>query len=150
MSYTNGEANILTRLQAISGFTSSNTSRANWGILNNGKAAYYAILRPGEFSIEWITVTHYLARYRTVCEVWQKYTTDTDSKTNLYSRVAALLTALQAYPHLGGGQSSTYIDATISGGPEPTENWTSSGGPLWLRWNLNFDWQEEIEVTFAE
>ena|SRR3990167_2344578 len=150
MSYTIGEALILTRVQAVSGYDSNNTSRANWLILNSGKSDHYAILRPGEFSLPWLTITRYLANWTTVIEVWQQYTTDVASRTNLYAQVATLLASLQTYPHLGDGANSSILDAAITGGPEPTENWTAGGGPIWLRWNLNVLWKEEIEVTFAE
>lgn len=149
MSYTAGEALILTRVQALSGFSSANTSRADWSILNKGKAGYYAILRPGEFSIEWITFTNYLARWTTVIELWQKYTDDVNSKPNLYARVNTLLSGFQAYPHLGAGANSGK-QGTISGGPEPTEQWRASGGPMFLRWNVIVSWWEEVQVTYSE
>ena len=49
MSYSAGEALILTRLQAISGstWTSNNSGRGTWYMLNTGKADHYAFIKPG-------------------------------------------------------------------------------------------------------
>lgn len=150
MSYTSGEALLLTRIRTISGYTADNTSRANWLLLNNGKSAYYVILRPGAFTLPWLTYRAYLATYTTVIEIWQKYDTDVSSKTNLYARLSEIITGLHAYPHLGDGVNSTILDASFTGAAEPQEMWNSGGGPKWIRYELVMTWKEEIQVTLSE
>ena len=150
MSYTAGEALLLTRVRAISGYDTNNTSRANWLVLNNGKAAYYVILRPGAFTMPWLTYRSYLATYTTIIELWQKYTNDHESHTNLYTHLNEITSSLQLYPHLGNGANSTILDAEITGAPEPQEMWTSGGGPKWLRYSITLTWKQEEIVTFAE
>jgi hypothetical protein len=145
MSYSTGEALILTRVQACTGFTSSNTSRADWKVLNSGRSDHYAILRPGSFSLEWQTLSMAVISYTTVIEVWQQYVDDATSYTNLYGYVNNLYNILQ-YPHLGG----LIQDSTITGAPEVEQMWRQEGGPAWLRWSVSISWQEEQAVTFAE
>lgn len=145
MTYSTGEALLLTRVRACTGFTSTNTTRADWKVLNGGKSDHYAILRPGGFELQWQTLGMAVLRYTTVIEVWQQYIDDATSYTNLYGYVAALYDIL-SYPHLGGAIQ----DSTITSAEEPEQMWRTEGGPGWLRWSIRVDWQEEQTVTFAE
>ena len=148
MSYNTGEAAILTLMQSVTGFSSSNTSRGNWLILNKGLDDNYAILRPGGFSIEWITFQSYHANYSTVVEVWQRYIDDATTHTSLYTHVGNIITSLNQYYKLNG--TSGVIDASIASADEPEEMWRKGGGPQWLRWRLVLEWKEEVNVTFAK
>jgi len=147
MGYSDGEALILTRVQACSNFDSTNTDRTDWKKLNTGNSDHYAILRPGEFRINWMALSSYHAVWTTVIELWMKYTDDGTTQASLYGYLNDLF-AILAYPHMG--DSSTVLDANITGGPEPQEMWPRSGGPVWLRWNINIEWTEETNVTFSE
>jgi hypothetical protein len=147
MTYSTGEALILTRVRACTGFTSTNTSRSDWKILNGGKSDHYAILRPGGFTIVWQTLGMSVARYTTVIEVWQQYVDDVTSYSNLYTRVAALYSLLD-YPHLG--DAASIQDSTITTADEPEQMWRTEGGPAWLRWQMRVEWTEERTATFAE
>lgn len=148
MSYSTGEAAILTRLQACTGFSSTNTGRMNWKLLNSGASDHYGVIRPGAFTLEWITINTYSAAWTTIIEVYQRYTDETTTYTNLYTYVNAVL-AMLAYPNFGA--ASTVFDGNITGGSEPEEVWTAGGeGPLWLRWRINIEWQEHTTVTFSE
>jgi hypothetical protein len=149
MSYSTGEALILTRVQACSNFSSSNTSQADWGILNSGKSDHYAILRPGVFSIEWITPLTYVAHWTTVVELWQQYTGPGTAESSLYARAADLL-AIQTYPKLGDTSGTIERNATFSGGEDPKEMWRKDGGPMWLKWELKIEWNEETTATYSE
>lgn len=147
MSYSTGEALILTRVQACTGFSSTNTARSNWKILNQGKSDHYAILKPGKPRHEWITITDYIIYWTTIIEVWQRYTDETTTQNNLYTHINNLLPIL-AYPNMGS--VATVLDSTIGDWEEPEEMWTESGGPLWLRWKVPVIWQEQVSVTFSE
>jgi len=147
MSYSTGEALLLTRVQACTGFDTNNTSRCNWKILNKGKSDHYAILRPGAFNIEWHALSAYTAHWTTIIEVWQRYKDDSTSQTNLYSHIANLM-AIMTYPYLG--DHTTVVDSSIEGADEPEEMWTQGGGPGWIRWQLRVAWQEQAEVTYVE
>ena len=148
MSYSTGEALILTRVRACTGFDSTNTSRANWKILHSGKSDHYAILRPAGFAVEWQTLSMAVFRYTTLVEVWQRYTDDTITQTNLYGYIANLYSLLD-YPHLGD-TTGAIQDSTITGADDPQEMWREDGGPKWLRWLMRIDWAEQRTVTFAE
>lgn len=148
--YSTGEGYVLNVLRTCSGFTSANTSQGNWKLLNDGKAAVYGILRPGPFSIEWITMRKYIARWTTVIEVWQKYTVDGTTQTNLYANVANVITGFLP-ERLINDSTGVISDSSISGGEVPQEMWRSDGGgPAWLRWSLNFVWTEEVQITFTD
>jgi hypothetical protein len=147
MSYSTGEALLLTRVQACTGFLSSNTSRGNWRILNEGKAAVYAILRPGpdQSDLEWISPNVYRLRWRCVIEVWQRYTVDGTTATDLYANVAAMIAILN-YPRLGGA----LVDSTIVSIGALERRWMVEGGPQFLSQDIAVSWDEETKVTFSE
>lgn len=146
MGYNTGEGLILTQVQGATSFNSTNTARGNWKILNQGKSDHYAILRPGAFFVEWISPTHYVANYRTVVEIWQRYTVETTTHTNLYGYMAEALEAVIDTPRLGDS-GGTILDSSVTGSEEPPqEMWTESGGPVWLKWEINVDWQEEKSI----
>ena len=147
MSYGAGEALILAAVRTASGFTSTNTDAADWGLLNRGKAQNYAILRPGSFATSWSALRGYTVTWTTVVEVWQRCTTNpATDRANLYTAVSALITALMPKAYMT--DSSLVEDATIEGGEEPAEMWGQSGsGPQWLRWNIRVIWRESATVS---
>lgn len=149
MSYKLGEAAILAKVQTCTGFDSTNTSQAKWRLLNSGRSDNYAILRPGEFSLEWLTPAMYQANWQTVIEVWQRYKDDGTTQEYLYDLVENLLVGLQVWPNMG--LPNSVHDSSISGGDTPEEMWTAGGnGPAWLRWNVTVSWSEQDEITLSE
>lgn len=147
MGYNDGEALILTRVQACDYFSAANTSRGDWKILNSGHNDHYAILRPGAVTIQQISHGQYAYSWITMVEVWQRYTDEVESKSNLCARLVNLLAMLN-YPHLG---SSTIVqDAVIEGADEPQIMSGQDGGVTWLRWVLRIRWTEEAVITYAE
>lgn len=148
MSYSAGETLILTKVRTCAGFTSSNTSQANWKLLNQGKAKFYAILHIGPFVSKWITPKVHRDTYTTVIELWQRYKDDSTSTTDLYTNFAALLTGLMPSKRMGDATGNV-DDASVSGGDELEEMWTASGGPAWLRMKINIVWSEDIEETLT-
>jgi len=148
MSYSDGEALILTRVQACTGFSSTNTARANWKLLNQGKSDHYAIIRPGPFRGEMISATVILWRWTTVVELWQRYKDDASTQTNLYGYMASLIAGLLPYKRLGD-TTNNISDATPRSAGDVQEMWKARGGPAWLKWELVIDWQEEQTITYS-
>lgn len=148
MSYDTGEALIEDVVLSCASFNSNNVTRGEWLILNSGKSDHYVILRPGAFTISWLSPDAYLGNWITVCEVWQQYVDDAETRTNLYSYVNEVIAKVLSYKNLGD-TNNTIIDSTISGADEPLEMWTREGGPAWLKWELNIEWNETATVTYA-
>lgn len=138
MSYSTGEALLLAAVQACASFDSTNTSRANWKVLDKGKSSRYAILRPGAWSAKWVAFNTYNTTYQTVIEIWQRYTDETTTHTNLYALVAEVLEGI--LPDALGGD---ILSLLVSDADEPEEMWTAGGGPSWLRWSVRVNWTEE-------
>jgi len=150
MSYSTGEALIVTKTATATGFTSSNVTRGKWGILNGGASDHYAIVKPGAFAINQESITNLARMYRTVVQVWQRYKDDGTSLTTLEGHVENVIAALQPWRKLGD-TGGTIRDAYVSGGGEVTEEWrTNADGPSWLKQELFVDWIEENYVTYQE
>lgn len=148
MSYSTGEAALLTVIRTISGFTAANTSRGKWGVLNQGKAAYYVILRNGGWSTEYSSFTNLQTRYRTAVEVWQRYRDDGTTYTDLLGHVNDLKVGIEPERLFNG--AAGVIDATVREAGEPTEMWNKGGGPAWLKQEFIVEWLYELEVNFTD
>ena len=118
LSYADGEALALTQIQAVSGFAASigNTSRGKYGILNTGKAAVYAILRPGGFQRMWMAPKCVHTDNSTIVEVWQRYKDDGTTLTDLEANVQLILARLDLYRHMGDTQNKV-LDAVAQASP---------------------------------
>ena len=152
MSYSEGEALALAQVQAVSGFAASigNTSRGKYGILNTGKAAVYAILRPGGFQRMWMAPKCVHTDYSTIVEVWQRYKDDGTTLTDLEANVQLILARLDLYRHMGDTQNKV-LDAVAQASPEVMEMMTEDGrGPIWLKQEVTIVWKEESIVSPAE
>lgn len=150
MSYSAGEALILTQVQNVSGFSANNTSRGKYGILNTGKAAVYAILRPGPFENAIVAPLTVHTDWTTIVEVWQRYKDDGSTLTDLEGNVQAILTRLNLYRKLADTTNSI-VDAVANIGSEPVEvTAQGGGGPLWLKQEITVSWKEETSITPAE
>ena len=145
--YKDGEALWLTRVRAVSGFDTSNTSRGNWTILNNGAADIYAILKPGEWNREMIGFNRRLNVYQTIIQVWQKYREDGTSMINLEDKINDILVSVDTYPQIGDS-GNTVIDAQIIAVREVQQ--TPADAPTWMYAELVGEWQEEIAITYVE
>lgn len=144
MSYSTGEAAILTLVQALGAYDSENATRQDWRPLARGKAQYYAVLRPGKWSNEQVTVSSNARSWRTVIECWRRYADDTRPMT-LQDDVEAIVAQLEKYPTLNGA----VLDSIVSGGGDMLERELSNGS-LWAVWEVYCDWQEEHSVSYAE
>lgn len=146
MGYETGEAAILTLIQILPDYDSTNTDRQDWKPLESGRAAYYAILRPGAWDSQPSSMTSYMDSWTTVIECWRRYSDD-NKPLLLQSDVGTIVAHLRKYPTLNG--ASGVVRALVAGG-ENMEEVTLESGSLWARWNINVIWQEENQVTFAE
>ena len=151
MSYSAGEALILTQVQACASFDTTNTSRANWKLLNQGKSGRYAILAMGEFE----HISHgmggtYQTRWETLCEVWCRYIDDSSSLTTLEGLTQEIVDRFDAYRK---AQDTTGLiqDVMVRRAARPTERWkTGANGPAWLMQELSIVWLEQSTVTLQE
>lgn len=146
MSYNTGEAALLTRIIALSDYSADNAVRNNWKVLSSGASDHYAILKPFSMALEWHSFSAYTVRWRTVVEIWERYTLDGTTQSNLATYASAILGVL-SYPHLG---EASILDANIVEFREPQEMWSKDGGVVWLKWDIIVEWSEQTEVSFAE
>jgi hypothetical protein len=149
MSYSTGEALVLTQLQAVTGFSSSNTSRGKWGILNSGKDDNYGIIKPGSFSREESAMSANATEWKTVIQVWQRYKDDGVTLTNLEAHVDNIITRFDQYRKLAD-TTGTVIDSFIDTGGEAQEMWNKSGGLSWLKQEITVTWLEHSTIVYAE
>ena len=151
MSYAAGEALVLARLQAITGtvWTSTNSARGKWNLLNSGKANHYAILKEGPGQNDFMSFSTSLRTYRTIIEVWQSYTDDGTSYTNIQEFSEAIKDQFDANRKLGD-TTATVQDARCIGWTEVQVRWVKGGGPRWLKQEFTIEWKEENSVTFTE
>ena len=147
--YTEIEALTLTTLQTVTGFSSTNTSRGKWGVLNTGKSDHYAVLKPGTFERQQIAMTANETVFQVIIQVWQRYKDDGDSMTNLEGRVKNILNAVDAKRKIGD-TTGTVIESFINAGREMQEQWNKDGALVWLKQDLILEVQEHDTVTYSE
>lgn len=147
MSYGDGEANVLLRLQAMTQFGRTNATRGDWKPLNSGASDHYAVLRPGAFTMSSDGLGgESLTLWRTVVEVWQRWKDDAPTLLALELLVSQVIGQLERYPQLGGAA----LMAQVAGGSEMSRRWLEQGGPLWAVQEVYIDWQEERFYSVAE
>ena len=147
--YSDVEALWLERVRALSGYNGNNTSRGNWGILNNGKSDRYVILKPGAHLREMNALGgSRLETYQTVLEVHQKYRDDGTTLTTLEAAVNTLIDSLDEYPRLN--QTGTTVRKgeiievrEVLGYPDPQ-------APSWLVCELVGQTDEEKAITIKD
>jgi hypothetical protein len=149
MSENAGITLLATQVAAATGFSSANVTVMKWGILNQGKADHYAILKPGVASRTALTFTVKDNVYQTIVEVWQRYKDDGSSGTNLMTHVDNVTTRIDQYRKLAD-TTSLIRDANVIGYSELKEQWTKDGGLAWISRDVIVEWQEEEPVTYAE
>ena len=151
--YTAGADLIATCIRAHSSWNSDNCVRENWNVLQSGKSSYYAIIRPLEAEMEWITVTHYVTRWRAAVEVWQKHGNDQtpDVASGFGTRRDQVIAQIVKYPDLGD-TTNVIADSKVVSCAEPEEMWREiRGGQVldWLKGDVIVEWTEETTVSCA-
>ena len=150
MSYSAGEALVLTRLRGMSQFDTDNSSRGKFGQKNSGSAAQYAILFPGTRTRN----KHGMAGkkrvvHQTIIKVYQRYKDDGTSLTDLETLVEAIENELDKYPQMGDA-TGTIIQAWLVEARDVMEEMDAgTAGPAWLYQELVCEWHEEKSITFA-
>lgn len=156
MSYSAGEALLLTQIRAVSGLSSDNAYQATavgWKPLNRGKARNYVFLAPGSFERARVSVgglggsqgTHE-TRYITYCEVWARSGTDYPGAiAQVLSDVDAIITRLDQY-RKAGDTGGTIHDVFVRSAGEPED--INDG--KWVRQILQIEWIEHETVTYQE
>lgn len=164
MSYSDGEALILTQVQATSAYTTNNTSRSSWKMLKKGKSNTYAILRYGGFprhsqaslggiggSVKYDTL------WNTICEIWVRVgTTETLALTTLETNMQLIVAKFDAV-RKAADTTKVIRDVRVISGSEPLGQWETNKrgnvigtGPKWLKQDLKIEWLEENTVTLLE
>lgn len=152
MSYDAVEALWLTRIQAMTEFSSANSGRATTSLLHTGKGAEYAILYPGEHLHNRLGLGGSQDNtYRTRIQLWKPLEVNGDGSA---ARALAALAedvrqALDQYRLLGdttGGVSRARIIQT--GAMEIRR--LVKDGQLWLMVELLGECHYEESITFAE
>lgn len=149
MSESSGEALIIALLKTVTGFSATNVSYGNWKLLNTGKSDHYAIVKPGQFTREQLTMSANVARWNTIVEIWQRYKDDATSLESLRTHIDNVSAKVAQYRKLGD-TTNTVIDATVTSGSEVQEQWRRGGGLSWIRRDLVITWSEYEAVTYAE
>ena len=155
MSYTAGEALILTQIRATSGFNANNSSRGIYNILNSGKAKSYAIVRGDSFVNSQSGLgsalggnVQYERDWVTVVELWINLNNYGSSLSELYDRRQEIIERIDQYPRLED-TTNTIVDARVSQGGNVFELVTP-GGKVWLRQDIQISWEENYNATLQE
>ena len=154
--YADGETLLLAVVRLHANYNSENTSRGNWRILNSGKSPYYVVLRPGPFEVELQSiggisgsVATEVTHWQTQLMVYQRYVDDGTTATNIQARVAEIIAQVQKWRRLAD-TADIIQKARVVGGSELVELGPEGQVPIWLRWIINVNWDEERQITFSE
>lgn len=145
MSYATGEAAVLTILRLHADYSSSNTSRGDWRILDSGRDSHYVVLRMGRSTNEQSAITQAMTTWQTDIMAYERYAADGPSAITLQGHVQTLLEHVEKYPTLQG----VVTDAQIVGISEMEQLQMVANGPIWLRTIISLQWQEEREITYS-
>ena len=149
MSYADGEALILTKIQALTNFNAQNTSRGNFVLVNRGVSKNYCILTPGPFDREEYGFGGaYRTTWTTNAQVWIKLREYQDSIIALQQRRQEIIDQFDAF-RKAGDTTNTIQDVFVVSGGEPIEVQIPKGA-VFLRQDLVIRWMEESSATLQE
>lgn len=150
MAYAEIEALALTQIQATTNFSSTNTSRGIYNILNSGKAKSYCILRPGAFDHSQEGLGgKYITRWTVVAELWVHLRDYGVSLQALEARRSEIIARFDQY-RLAGDSTGNVQDVTARFGSDVFEVFPPKGVPGWLRQDISIEVLEESSVTLQE
>lgn len=147
MSYPDGEALILTALQLHANYSSNNTSRGDWKILNSGNDARYVVLRMGIGNNAPHAMSSVLTTWTTQLMLYRSYTDDGTTAIALQGDMQTVLEHMEQYESLGDAEN-TVVDAQITNISEMQEVQMFENGPVYLRTIIDMVWQEQRNVTY--
>lgn len=149
--YQYGEERLLDLLLDMPEFSRKNAGRqlAGWRLLSSGNSTYYAVLRPGAFANDYDGMgrSHVVSTYRTVIELWEAWTSASETTAVLEGVTDAVIAHIERYPRLGDPARIAW--AVPVGGSEMQER-EMSNGSLWAVWEVNVDWETERNIEPAE
>jgi hypothetical protein len=149
--YDAGEKLILAAIRTLNDFNANNSSQADWGILNSGKARDYIILRSGPFTrAQQGLGGSYETKWVTFSEVWVRYIDDGSTQIRLNDQRQQIIDLFDA-ERKAGDTTGRIRDVFVRSGGEQEEMWKRGGnGPAWLRQELTIEWSEESETTLTD
>lgn len=149
MAYPDGESLILTKIQALSNFSASNTARGNFVLVNSGKSAHYCILVPGPFERELLAGRgRYCTTWQTIAQLWVRINNYQSDTINLQNRRQEIIGQFDQY-RKAGDTTGNIQDVFVKTGRDPSEV-TTNKGALFLVQELVIEWKEESLVTLQE
>jgi hypothetical protein len=147
--YADGEALIAALIANISGYSAANVTRGNWRPLNNGKAAKYAILKPGGLGErKFEGSTRVTETWSTTVELWHRYGKDGETLIALEADVEAVLSGIDQRPRMNDLTGYLQDSNAVRVG-EALEMWTKGGGPQWLRQDITIEWMGKRIRSFS-
>jgi len=152
--YKAGEARILVLVQALTNFSADTATIGDWMVLKSGKSTKgaYAVLKPGSFADEPMTMTTYRFDWETIIEVWHQWynqLSDAENLQALEDRVQEIIDGLQKYRKTGD-TGDTVLHSEVSKGDLANEIFNKEGGLEWIMQEVTLEWSEEIAPAFAE
>lgn len=153
MTYPSGEANVMTVLRTIAGWTKDNTSHGDHLVLSSGKSNKYAILSSLEHESEPMSIGQATAvsHWMTRVEVFQPINRFGVDLTTLYGLVDDIIRQFEKYPNLGNGAGAAIHGAYPMRGEAPVEVTMDMGGTsrAFYKMDVVIRWNEERSVTLA-
>jgi len=144
MSYSTGEAAILETLKLHADYSASNTSRADWRVLDSGQNSHYAVLRMGESVNSQLTIQQAFTTWRTDIMLYERYTVDGITAVALQGHVQTVIEHLEKYPTLEG----LSINAQIISVGAMEQIQMIANGPMWARSIIAVEWNEERSINY--
>ena len=148
MTYAAGEALILTQIQALSSFNTSNSSRGIYSMLNTGAAKSYVILRPGPIVSNEETGGggRYTTVWVTFCDLSVKLKDYGETLIEVENRREEIINRFRQYTH--ANNDSAIEKVAVVSAPDIIEVTASSF--KYLQQQLRIEWTEVSYVTLQD
>ena len=147
MSYDTVEAGLLSTIQLLSIYSSTNSSQGDYTILGNG-VTRAAILTPGSFERSVQAIPRRMSTmWMATIELYVPFTVDISTiASSIRTERQTLLDHLDKYPTLNS--TSGVVHAIAIGGQEPTQ-WVGESQQWWVQ-ELVMRITENVNITIAE